>query len=323
MERVKALLIKKGQKALEASKQYVLQKKMEYEPLGEALGYFIEDWCDLSHPTLLSLACEAVGGDPETTTQVGAALVLLAGAADVHDDIIDNSITKNSKPTAFGKFGRDIAILLGDALLFNGLYMLHEACEPLPKDQKQAILEITKTAFYKIGNAEAMEVDLRGKLDLHPKEYLDIIKMKVSVAEAATKMGAILGNGKPEEVESLGHYGKALGLLMTIRDEFIDIFELDELRNRFRNECLPLPILYAFQDPSRKKKIIQLLEQEEITKAKLDKILDLVINAGEVRKLGKEMRFLVKEALRNLSIVRENQDLFIQLLESTLIDLPY
>ena len=42
-------------------------------------------------PGLLSVYCEAVGGDPNETAQVGAAMVLLVAAADLHDDIIDES----------------------------------------------------------------------------------------------------------------------------------------------------------------------------------------------------------------------------------------
>jgi geranylgeranyl pyrophosphate synthase len=322
MAQVKAILKERGQKAIELAKVTMIQEPIEFEPLREAMRYFMEEvWYDASHPTLLSLACEAVGGNPDSTTRVGAAVVLLAGGADVHDDIIDQSISKDSTETVFGKFGEDTAVLIGDALLFRGLLMLHEACESLQKEQKQEILRLAKDAFFKIGNAEAQEASLRGKLELSPDEYLNIIKMKISVAEASARMGAVLGKGTKEEIESLGHYGKTLGLLMTLRDEFIDVFEVDELTNRFKNECLPLPLLYAFQDPCIKKEIVQLLERE-ITKVEMDRILDLVINSPEVRKLGKKMHLLVKETIQNLQVERK-RGILVLLLESTLQDLPY
>ena len=137
VKQVKALLWGRGQEALEIAKQALLQEKVEFVPLQVALRYFMEEfWVDVLHPALISLACEAVGGSTDATTQIGAAVVLLAGGADVHDDIIDQSTIKDTKPTVFGKFGKDIAILVGDALLFKGLYMLHEACEQLPENQK-------------------------------------------------------------------------------------------------------------------------------------------------------------------------------------------
>src|SRR3972149_1980458 len=108
-ERTVALLRERGQKAIAVSRQSILQEKIQYKPLRDALCYFIDEvFCDVFQPGLLSLYCEAVGGDPNETTQTGAAMVLLVGAADLHDDIIDQSTTKNSKPTVFGKFGQDI-----------------------------------------------------------------------------------------------------------------------------------------------------------------------------------------------------------------------
>jgi geranylgeranyl pyrophosphate synthase len=250
-------------------------------------------------------------------------LVLLAGAADIHDDIIDQSLTKDSKPTVFGKFGKDIAILIGDALLFKGLLMLHEDCEPLAKEQKKTVLELSKYAFFELGKAEAQEAGLRGKLNLSADAYLDIIKAKVSVAEAAAKIGATIGNGTQKEVEALGYYGKTLGLLMTIRDEFIDVFEFEELSNRFKNECLPLPVLYALQDPVRRKMIIQLLKRGKMTEDEMERITDLIVNAEATRKLREEMDHLIRKATQRLRFIRKNRGLFALLLESTVEDLPY
>jgi geranylgeranyl diphosphate synthase type I len=324
MEQVKALLLERAQKSLEIARKNVLEdEKIEYPPLREALRYFMENWHHVSHPTLISLSCEAVGGNPDAGAEIGAALILVAGAADAHDDIIDQSVTKDSKLTVYGKFGKDLALLIGDALLFKGLLLLHEACEPLKKNQQKAILQLTKYAFFEIGKAEAQEASLRGRLDLPADEYRNIIRTKVSVSEAAAKIGAILGNGTPEEIETLGYLAKTLGLLMTIRDEFIDIFELDELSNRFKNECLPLPVLYAFQDPVRKKMIIRLLKRKKMTEADKDRITELVVSAEATRKLRKEMNQLIRKATRRLCIIHKNRDLFKLLLESTAENLAY
>jgi geranylgeranyl diphosphate synthase type I len=319
VKQVKTLLWERGQEALEIAKQSVLQEKIEFKPLQEALHYFMEEiWGDVLHPALLSLTCEAVGGNPDTTTHVGAATVLLASGADVHDDIIDQSLTKDSKPTVFGKFGKDIAILLGDFFLLTGCCLLCEASEQLTKYQKQSVLELVKQAFFDIANAEAKEASIRGKFDISAEEYLDIIKIKVSVSEAMTKIGAILGGGNQEEIEALGHYGKTLGILLTIRDEFIDVFELDELKNRVEKEVLPLPIIAALQDPNKKDKIITLLTRRELTETEVEQILDLVMSSKEARKIKKRMRLLVKEGCQQVNFASRNKETFKLLLWSTL-----
>ena len=223
MEEVLDILRSRSAKALSMAKKEILAMSLEGRG-GEALKHYATDWDDTSHPGILSLTCEAVGGQPERVVPIQVATLILTAAMDVHDDIIDGSRTKNGKTTVFGKFGKDISILVGDALLFKGLTMLHEACETLPKEQKKAILELVKQAFFGISSAEAEETSFRGKFDVSPEEYLDMIRTKVAVAEATAKIGVILGDGTPQEVEELGHYGRTLAILMTIRDEFVDVF---------------------------------------------------------------------------------------------------
>ena len=72
------LLRERGKEALEVAKQSIQQENIGYKPLQEALNYFIEEiFKDVMQPGLLSLYCEAVGGRPSDTVQVGAAMVLL------------------------------------------------------------------------------------------------------------------------------------------------------------------------------------------------------------------------------------------------------
>jgi geranylgeranyl pyrophosphate synthase len=319
--RVKLLLTERGQNSLEISKQIVLQEKIEYAPLREALRYFMEEvWFDVLHPGLLSLLCEAVGGKSEETIHVGAALVLLAGGADVHDDIIDQSEIKNSKLTVFGKFGPDISILVGDALLLKGLYLLHEACGKFPLNKKAAILETVKKAFFKISTAEAKEASFRGKTGLSWQDYMNIIRQKAAVAEATAKIGAIIGNGTPAEIANSAHYGRAFGVLMTMRDEFVDVFETDELKNRAEKECLPLPILSAFRDSSKKAVILQLLK-EPMTDDRVDEILDLTMDSEETIDLKREMEHLIEEGVQRIECLKKCRTELELLLTSTIENL--
>jgi len=312
IEKVKLLLKKKGQKSFEIAKNTIFQEEIIYKPINEALRYFMEEiWYDVHHPALLSLTCEAVDGSPNITTQIGAAMVLLAGAVDIHDDIIDKSEIKGSKTTLIGKFGDDIALLVGDALLFRGLGLLYEACERLPKKQRETVLNLIKQAFFEIGSAEAKEISFKGKYDLSPEEYYKIIEMKAAVSEANARIGAILGGGTPREIDILGCYGKTMGILMTIRDEFIDLFEPDELKNRVANECLPLPMLYAFKNEKAKSKIVSLLEKN-LTENDAYKIAEIVMETEEVKELKREMKTSIANTIEKISFIRK-RDVFHEL----------
>jgi len=305
IEKMKVLLEKRGKNACKLAEKEILSEKLEYKPLREALQYFMQEtWHNFQHPALLSLACESVGGKPEKTTSIGAALVLLTGGADIHDDIIDQSKTKGSKPTVFGKFGRDISLLVGDALLLKGATLLYNACENLPKKQRTEIIKLVKDAFFEIGMAEAKETSLKGNWDLTPKEYLDVIIMKAAIAEATARIGAILGEGSFNEIEALSKYGRIWGILATIRDDYIDTFEPDELKNRVENECLPLPILYAFCDQKAKKKIINILRKRRIQEKDAFKIVKIITDTKGMQALRQEVQALLRDGVQSLKIVK-------------------
>ena len=130
MKLVQELLEERGRKVLEMTRKTVLEEEIESKQVREALNYFMSEyWHDVARPALLSLACEAVGGNPEVTTPIAIPMSLISGAIDIHDDIIDQSKTKGPRPTVLGKFGQDMALLVGDALLFKGFNMLYKAVE--------------------------------------------------------------------------------------------------------------------------------------------------------------------------------------------------
>lgn len=306
MVKVIKLFYEKGQNALTYARQVVKQENVEFKPLQEALTYFMGNWEDVLHPALVSLACEAVGGNKEQTTQLSAALVLLAGAADLHDDIIDRSETKGPKKTVYGKYGVDIAILAGDILLLKGTYILYDACRKLPENKMEEILKIVKQSFLEVSQAEAKETSLRGKLDISEQEYFEIIRHKVAAGEASTRIGAILGDGSEAEIEKLGQFGRTFSILMTIRDEFADMFEPDELKNRFERECLPFPILLTFQDQEKKKIILQMLK-DKITDKSIESILDIVLVSPQVDNLREKVDQMIKQGTNNITEINQKE----------------
>ncbi len=308
MEQAGLILQERGRFAVDLARRSMLTDEVAYPPLRDALRYFSEDWNDFLHPALVSLACEAVGGKPRMTDKLGAALVLLAGGADIHDDIIDQSVVKGIKETVFGKFGKDIAILAGDIFLLKGIYLLHEGCENLETFKKRKILNTVNQTFLETSSAEATEAALRGRIDIQKQQFLDIIHHKVAAGETAMRIGALIGNGTSQEVETLADYGRSYGTLMSIRDEFVDIFEQDELSNRIRKEVLPLPIIVALQDDSKNARLLQLLK-EKINANDIEEVVDLTSSSIGSTLLVSEMKYMSEQLIgkiKNLRYCREN-----------------
>ena len=301
IEQVQRLLEKRSQKSLEIAKKEILQEKMESKEVNDAFMYYVRNWNDVVHPGLLSIACEAVGGSVDEAIPIQVVMLLLTAAVDTHDDIIDESKTKYGKPTVFGRFGKDIALLVGDAFLMKALVLLHKLEKQFPAEKMDAIWNIINSRFFELGDAEALEASLKSNIDISPEEYLRVLKMKASTSEAHMRIGAIVGGGEHDIVDLIGNYGRTLGILIGIREDFIDTFEPEELQNRIKNECLPLPILYAFKNPQTKKIILDYLSKREISDKDAERIVDIIFEEENVEMLRNKVKRLAEETCNAIS----------------------
>ena len=314
-------LQKRSEKPLKVAKDAVLEMKVESGEINEALKHYTRNWNDYVHPGLMSIACEAVGGNPDKAVPMQAVMLMLTAAADIHDDIIDESKTKYGKPTVFGKFGKDIALLVGDALLVKALTFLHELKNRFSEEKLKTFWNMISDRFFELGEAEALEASLKGNVNVSPEECLGILEKKASTFEAHMRIGALIGGGDQETVGLMGKYGKSLGILMNIREDFIDIFEPDELENRMKNECLPLPILYAFKNPQTKKNILGYLSKRELSKKDVERLVDIIFDEKNVEILRNKIRRVAEEACANVANLRNKKVQFqLQTLAKSVIE---
>jgi len=314
-------LQKRSEKSLKIAKETVLGIRVECREINEAFKHYTKDWNDYVHPGLMSIACEAVGGYPDEAVPMQVVMLLLTAAADIHDDIIDESKKKYGKPTVFGKFGKDIALLVGDALLVRALSFLYELKNRFSQEKANAIWNIIFNRFFELGEAEALEAGVKGNINVSPEECLQILEKKASIFEAHMRIGALIGGGDQDAIDLLGNYGKTLGTLISVREDFIDIFEPDELENRMKNECLPLPILYAFKNPQIKKTILRYLSKPGISDKDAENIVDIIFKEENVEMLRRKIKYLVEETCVSISrLERENVKFQLQKLIKSAIE---
>ena len=321
-EILREVLRERSREGLELARRTMLMEEIGSEKIWQALKYYVSDWENFTYPALFSIACEAVGGNPKKAVNVQTAIALLIGALDIHDDIIDKSKVKRGKLTVFGKFGQEIALFLGNAFLINGFTLLSNSVANLPAKKAGEVVETIKKSMFEVGTAHTLELDIRGRIDVTPKEYMRILKMKAASAGASMRLGAVIGGGRDHEVKVLTRYGRILGLLATLRDEFIDIFEPQELSQRLRNECLPIPIFYALQGENSGR-IKKVLAKKRITNKDAYELVDIVWESKEVKVLKKKMVLNIKNACILTSEIRNRdiKDLLTLLATSALEDL--
>ena len=88
------------------------------------------------------------------------------------------------------------------------------------------------TAAMLMSEGEILEGKLEESEDATFDDYLKVMEYKTATAfEMAAKLGAVIGGGSEEQIESLAEYGKNIGIAYQIRDDLMDWKNEDKLFN--------------------------------------------------------------------------------------------
>ena len=271
-------------------------ERIEHPELRKALEHYFSYWNDFTHPGLFSIAFEASGGKPDKALRPQAAIAMIAAGFDIHDDIIDKSLKKHDHYTVLGKYGQDLSLLLGNAFMINGLTLLELSLSDLPIQRSQMAIEIIKKRLFEVGNAHALELALKGTTSVSPDKYLQILEMKAASIEADMHIAALIASDRPEVTEVLREYGRILGTLATLREEFVDVSDAAELNRRKSSETLPIPIMLAMKKSKTKQAIAKELRKAKLTQKDINGLLDLLSQSELVVELKNKMEKMSSRA---------------------------
>jgi len=302
LEEAKKMMEREGRKGWDFAKKTLLQQKTRNPQLKEALNYAAE-LPDYFRPAIVSFCCKAVGGNAEVTIPCGASFVLLAKAIGMHDDIIDNLKIRNKRPTLFGKFGKETALIISDILMFKAFTLMRKNADVGVSQQTTTkILEAIDKFWFEQSESEILELQSRRKTDITPQECLAKIKMRACELETIARAGGILGNDSEKEVEALANYGRLLGTASILRDELIDMLEPDVLHHRIKHESLPLPLVYALQNASASSKITPVIFKKQLSNKDMRTISKITDNIGGISYVAKHIKNTIQEACAQIDI---------------------
>ncbi len=262
----------------------------------------------LSRPILTTFSCEAVGGEPELTYDVGLMFTLASAGFGIHDDILDKSFHKHlGRSTILGLHGFDIALLVGDLLIFKAWTMFHEIIRKSLKPIRIAdIIEAYGNSSIEICEAELMESLCRRNLEIDLDFYKNILWKAMAETEACTKIGAIMGDGQENEIKVLADFGRRIGFISRLGDDLEDCLNIKaDLPHRIEFESIPLPLLYAAKSSTENYESIKnIIEKPHVSPLDVKTLLKLCFEAeafNYVHKIAKKNR---KEAIKNLLSLR-------------------
>lgn len=183
-------------------------------------------------PVLARLAHRAAGGDPAEITYSACGLELIHTYSLVHDDLpaLDDDVLRRGQPTVHVAFDEATAILVGDALLTEGLLLIARHPEGKGWAERRAegvamVADAISARGMVGGQVEDLEAtgQIAGAAGDLEKTLERIHRHKTgALLRASVELGAILAGVEGSDLGAFVDYGDDLGLAFQIADDILD-----------------------------------------------------------------------------------------------------
>ena len=198
--------------------------------LRDSMRYSIVAGGKRLRPILCIAAGEAVGGTVEKILPVACAIEMIHTYSLIHDDLpsMDDDSLRRGVPTNHSVFGEALAILAGDALLTDAFFLISNEC--ILNGLSQALaLEVIRDISKAVGSqgmvdGQALDLALEGReeVTLELVERMHSLKTG-SLIEASVVTGSRIGGASENELSSLRHYARCIGLSFQIIDDILNV----------------------------------------------------------------------------------------------------
>ena len=194
----------------------------------DAMDYSVNAGGKRLRPVMMMESYRMFGGRGEEIEPFMAAIEMIHTSSLIHDDLpcMDNDTLRRGKPTAWVKYGYDMAVLAGDGLMIYAFETAAKAlalgADPARVARCMGILA-EKTGIYGMIGGQTVEVELTDKPI--PEDKLDFIyRLKTgALLEASFMIGAVLAGAGEEEVKTVEEIASLVGLAFQIQDDILDV----------------------------------------------------------------------------------------------------
>jgi geranylgeranyl pyrophosphate synthase len=171
--------------------------------------------------------------------------------------------------------------------------------------------------------AEALELTLWRRKQVSPMEFFEVFRLKAGVAGLHCRIGGHLAGANHETLDALARFGSTIGVLATLKEEYVDLTNPYELRHRLGHELPPYPLLCALQDEKLKPQIELIIAKDRLRCRDASELAGLVLGCPTVKAAEAELRALGERELTTNSVLKGACSLeLVLLLEALSSELP-
>ena len=240
---------------------------------------------------------------------LAACVELIHSATLMHDDVIDEGVTRRGKDTLNKIWNNQSSILIGD-------YLLSRCFEMIVEDGNLEVLKLLSSTSSKIAQGEVLQLQHKGEIDMLEETYLKIISAKTAeLFAAATKVGAILSGVESKEKDALEFYGRNLGLTFQIADDTLDYNSELKLFGKtigqdFFEGKITLPIILLFQklDLEEKKMLHKIFYKKIRNKDDFEKTILLIKKYEIIKECYQKAQHYINLASNSLTVFKNSNE---------------
>ena len=210
-------------------------KKNFVELLFESKSYSLKSGGKRFRPFLVYLVSQLWSVPIEQIKNYCLAVEMVHTYSLIHDDLpcMDNDDFRRGQPTNHKKFGEDIALLAGDALLTEAFYLISHD-HHLTADCKMSLVALLSEKIGSFGMVGGQVLDMKAvssasEIENQLKKIEQIHLMKTGyLIQAAAVGGAVLAQVHSQALQFVSDFSLQLGLAFQIKDDLLDVHDHEQ-----------------------------------------------------------------------------------------------
>ena len=226
-----------NEQLLSVIENYLAQTELPAEPelLYAPIGYSLSGGGKRLRPMLVMLSCGIFSDDALQALPAAAAVEMFHNFTLLHDDIMDNAAVRRGKPSVFARWGQNVAILSGDAMMISSYRLL----SGVPPRLLPQILATFNEMALEVCEGQQYDMDFELKSKVSVVDYMHMIELKTSaLLSGAVAIGAMLGGASEEDCRKLRRFALELGLAFQLQDDLLDSYGDEELGKAIGGDIL-------------------------------------------------------------------------------------
>ncbi|MBN2600594.1 MAG: polyprenyl synthetase family protein [Candidatus Marinimicrobia bacterium] len=275
--------------------------------INDIAAYILDQKSKHIRPLLVLLSARLCG-TPTDATIVSASLVeLLHTATLIHDDIIDESITRRGVPSVNAVWQNKVSVLMGDFLFSRSL-------TNMLKLRNYKALELLSKTSEALSSGEIMQLAKSSNNGMDEESYFRMIWLKTaSLFASSCKVGALSVGSNAEQAEALGNFGKYLGMAFQIKDDLFDYTAKEDkigkpIGRDLKSNLITLPLLYVLNRMGKAESVkIRADIRKGLHADEVKKINTLVFSKGGIRYTEDKLNEISEKAEQTLEIFPDSE----------------